>query len=249
MRVVVVEDEPPAREKLIAAIQEAAPDCTIAASLSGVYETVDWLHRNAQPDVMFLDIQLSDGLSFEIFRQASVTCPVIFATAYDEYILEALEENGIDYLLKPIRSERVGASVEKVRRLRDHFRADYGELARFPERGAQRRERFLVRKGIEFVPVRIDEIAYLYTRDKLVFLMTRSGPRYMLDRALADVEAELDPRKFFRTNRAYLVNADAVVRCRAYGKGRLIIDVRPPADEEIIVSQERASAFRLWLGQ
>jgi DNA-binding LytR/AlgR family response regulator len=249
VRVVVVEDEPPAREKLISAIREADPEAQIAAALSGVAETVAWLRVNAQPDLMFFDIQLSDGLSFSVFAQVTVSCPVIFATAYDEYILEALQANGIDYLLKPIRTEKVVASIEKFRRLRDHFHADYSRLSASIEKGRLRRSRLLVRKGVDLVPVRMDEIAYIYTRDKLVFLMNKSGLRYMLDRALAEVEAELDPASFFRANRAYLINADAVARCRAYGKGRLIIDLKPPAEEEIIVSQERASAFREWLGQ
>ena len=249
MRIVVVEDEPPARAKLIAAIQESAPDANIVAELSGVAETVDWLQGNPPPDLVFLDIQLSDGLSFEIFRRVRMTCPVIFATAFDEYILEALESNGIDYLLKPVRLERVAASIDKFRRLREHFAADYTALPDSIARPRTPRDRLLVRKGVDLVPVRTNEIAYLFTRDKLVFLMTRTGLRYMLDRPLSELESELDTSSFFRANRAYVVSADAVVRCRPYGKGKLLLEVRPPAEEEIIVSQERAAAFREWLGE
>jgi two-component system LytT family response regulator len=249
MRIVVVEDEPPARAKLISAIRESAPDGDIIAELSGVAETVHWLQHNPPPDLVFLDIQLSDGLSFEIFRRVRMTCPVIFATAFDEYILEALHSNGIDYLLKPVRVERVAASIDKFRRLREHFVADYTALADSIARPRTPRDRLLVRKGVDLVPVRTNEIAYLFTRDKLVFLITRTGVRYMLDRPLSELESELDIGSFFRANRAYVVSADAVVRCRPYGKGKLLLEVRPPAEEEIIVSQERAAAFREWLGE
>jgi DNA-binding LytR/AlgR family response regulator len=249
MRIVVVEDEPPAREKLITAIRDVAAEARIVATLSCVTETVSWLESNPSPDLMFLDIQLSDGSSFEIFRRVRVACPVIFATAFDEYILEALQANGIDYLLKPVRTERVAAAIEKFRRLRDHFTADYAPLVESVAHGRTRRDRLLVRKGIDLVPVKIKDIAYLFTREKLVFLVTKSGVRYTLDRPLAEFEADLDAAAFFRANRAYVVSADSIVRCRAFGKGRLLLDLRPAPEDEIIVSQERASAFREWLGE
>jgi DNA-binding LytR/AlgR family response regulator len=249
IRILVVEDENPAREKLITAILACAPEADIVGATSSIAETVSWLRTNAQPDLIFLDIQLSDGVSFEVFRRVPVTCPVIFATAFDEYILEALQENGIDYLLKPVRTERVAAALDKFRRLRAHFTADYAPLAKSLAREPKRRDRLLVRKGIDFVSVKTGDIAYLFTRDKLVFLMTRSGVRYMLDRPLAELESELDGSLFFRANRAYLVSADSVARCRAYGKGRLLLDLRPAPEDEIIVSQERAAAFREWLGE
>lgn len=248
MRIVIVEDEPPAREKLAAAIRAAAPEAGIVAQLAGVAETVAWLEANAAPDLLFLDIQLSDGLSFEILRRAQVRSPVIFATAFDEFLLEAFAANGIDYLLKPVRQERVGAAIEKYRRLRGHFAADHGPLLESIARDPSKRDRFLVRKGIDFVSVKASDIAYVFTADKLVFLVTKPGTRYIIDRPLAELEAELDAAQFCRANRAYLVHIDAVVRCRPYGKGRLLLELRPPAEEEVIVSQERAAAVRRWLG-
>jgi two-component system LytT family response regulator len=246
MRIVIVEDEPPARDKLAAAILAAAPDAEIVASLAGVAETVEWLAANSAPDLLFLDIQLSDGLSFDILRRARVTCPVIFATAFDEYLLDAFQANGIDYLLKPIRDERVAAAIAKYRRLSAHFTADHTALL---ESVKPPRERLLVRKGIDLLSVRTSDVAYVFTSDKLVFLVTHAGARYLLDRAVADLEAELDPARFFRANRAWLVSIDAIARCRPYGKGKLLLDLRPPAGEEVIVSQERAAAFREWFGQ
>jgi two-component system LytT family response regulator len=248
MRIVIVEDEGPAREKLATALLAVAPEAEVAAMLGGVEETVAWLERNGSPDLMFLDIQLSDGLSFDILRRVNVTCPVIFATAYDEYLLEAFENNGIDYLLKPIREEKLAAAVSKYHRLREHFTANHAGLLDSIARGRSGRDRILVRKGIDFVPVKTSDIAYVYTEDKLVFLVTRAGTRYLLDRPLAELETELDPARFFRANRAWLVDIDAVTRCRPYGKGRLLLELQPKPGEEVIVSQERAAALREWLG-
>jgi DNA-binding LytR/AlgR family response regulator len=248
MRIVIVEDEPPACEKLAAAIVAAAPEARIVATLAGVAETVAWLQENAAPDLLFLDIQLSDGLSFEILRRTTVSCPVVFATAFDEYLIDAFQSNGIDYLLKPIRQERVEAAIAKYRSLRDHFTDSAGLLAALSKQAPTYRERFLVRKGIDLISVRTADIAYFFTEGKLVFLVTQTAARFHLDRPLAELEAGLDPERFFRANRAFLLSIESVVRCRAYGKGKLLLELRPAVQDEVIVSQERASAFRKWLG-
>jgi two-component system LytT family response regulator len=237
MRILIAEDERPAREKLAAAIRAAASDAEIVAELSSIADTVDWLERNQHPDLLFLDIQLTDGRSFEILERVPLTCPVVFATAYDEYAMQAFETSGIDYLLKPIRLERVAAAIDKYRKLRGHF-----------IKPALPRERFLIRKGIDFVSVKTSDIAYVFTSNKLVFLMTRSGGRHVLDRPLAELETDLAVQRFFRVNRAYLVHIDAVVRCRPYGKGKLLLELRPASENEVVVSQERAAAVREWLG-
>ena len=240
MRIAVVEDEAPAREKLISAIRAAAPDAEIAASLGSVAESVSWLETNPAPDLLFLDVQLRDGLSFDILRAIPLRCPVIFATAFDEYLLDAFRGGGIDYLLKPVRAERVAEAIAKYRGLREHFRSGTAS--------STRRERLLVRKGADLLPIKVDQIAYLFTADKLVFAVMKNGTQYLLDRPLAEWEAEFQPNRFFRVNRAYLVSIDAVLRCRPYGKGKLLLDLQPAAAEEVIVSQERAAAFRDWLG-
>jgi len=249
MRIVIVEDERPALAKLRAAIREAAPDAQIVAELSGVADTLQWLADHPAPDLMFLDIQLSDGLSFDILRRWPGGCPVIFATAYDEYLLEAFESNGIDYLLKPIRQERLAAAIDKYRRLRSHFADAQAALLASLAAGQTPRRRVLVRKGLDFVPVKTEEIAYVFTHDKLVFLVTAAGIRFVLDRTLAELESQLDPARFFRANRAWLVHIDAVSRCRPWGKGKLLLNLRPAVDSEVVVSQERATAFRAWLGE
>jgi len=248
MRIAIVEDERPALEKLRSALRETAPEARIVAELSGVAEALQWLSQNPAPDLIFMDIQLSDGTCFEILRRHPVRCPVIFATAFDEFLLEAFESNGIDYLLKPVRPERLAAAVEKYHNLREHFTGDHQGLLDTLDRRHLPRQRVLVRKGLDYIPVDTRNIAYIFTCDKLVFLVTDTGVRYMLDRPLAEMESELDRTRFFRANRAWLVRIDAVVRCRPWGKGKLLLELRPPVESEVVVSQERAAAFRAWLG-
>ena len=219
MRAVIVEDEHSARELLAAALRTCRPGLVIAAALETVTATVNWLRQNPPPDVLFLDVQLADGSSFDVFRQVEVTCPVVFTTAYDDYVLEAFEVNGIDYLLKPIRTDRIAAALDKYDRLKGHFGGDYTSLARLSgERN--RRERFLVRKGSDLISVPVEQVAYCFTEDKLVFLVTKEGRRSLLDKPLGDVEAELEPARFFRVNRAFLVAIDSIARCSSYMKGR-----------------------------
>ena len=249
MRIAIVEDEPLAREMLAGCIRQCEPGAEIVVMLEGVADTVEWLEENVQPDLLFVDIQLGDGTSFDIFRKARLDCPVVFTTAFDDHVLEAFQSNGIDYLLKPIRREKVAAALEKYERLRGHFLSDPAALARALAKRTGPRERFLVRKGSEFISVRTAEAAYFFSEHKLVFLVTRDGKRHMLDKALADVETELEPARFFRVNRNFLVSIDAVARCSPLGKGRLLVQLQPPTGAEVTVSQERAAEFKLWLGE
>jgi len=249
MRVAIVEDEPVARQMLADCIHQCDPAVEIVAVLEGVAGAVSWLDANGQPDLLFADIQLGDGTSFDIFRRARVNCPVVFTTAYDDYVLEAFQANGIDYLLKPIRREKVAAALEKYERLKGHFLSDHTALARALTRQAGTRERFLVRKGSEFVSVRTADAAYFFSEHKLVFLVTRDGKRHLLDKTLADIESELEQARFFRANRNFLVSIDAVARCSPYGKGRLLVQLQPPSGAEVTVSQERAAEFKRWLGE
>ncbi len=254
MKIAIVEDEPLAREMLAGCIRQCEPDAEIVGTLEGVADTVAWLGANVQPDLLFVDIQLGDGTSFDIFRKARLDCPVVFTTAFDNHVLEAFQSNGIDYLLKPIRREKVAAALEKYGRLRGHFLSDPAALdpaalARALAKRTGPRERFLVRKGSEFISVRTAEAAYFFSEHKLVFLVTRDGKRHMLDKALTDVETELEPARFFRVNRNFLVSIDAVARCSPLGKGRLLVQLQPPTGAEVTVSQERAAEFKRWLGE
>jgi len=249
MRLVIVEDEPLAREKLASSLRAVAPDAVIIAQLASVAEAIRWFTANSPPDLLFTDIQLTDGLSFELFRALPVRCPVVFTTAFDEYLLEAFQANSIDYLLKPIRQSQVAAAIAKYHALAAHFTTDYANRLQNVTHGAPApRDRFLVRKGAGHLVIKVADIAYFYTEDKLVFLVTNTTQRHLLDKPLAEIEASLDPAKFFRANRATLIHIDSVTRCSPYGKGKLLLELRPAAREPVIVSQERAAACRQWLG-
>lgn len=249
MNLVIVEDEPLAREKLAGCLRTAVPNAVIAAELASVAEAVRWFRANPAPDLVFCDIQLTDGLSFEIFRSVPFASPVVFTTAYDEYMLEAFQSNGIDYLLKPIRQAQVAAALAKFQTLAGHFTSEYAaRLRNVTHDGAKRRDRFLIRRGAGFHVVKTSDIAYFFTEDKLVFLVTRGGSRHLVEKVLSEIEREIDSDRFFRANRAFLISIDAVARCTSCGKGRLALELTPPAKDAVIVSQERSAACRIWLG-
>ena len=249
MKVAIVEDEPLARQMLADCIRQCKGDVEIVAALEGVADTVAWLEAHGQPDLLFVDIQLGDGTSFDIFRRSRLNCPVVFTTAYDDHVLEAFQSNGIDYLLKPIRRDKVATALEKYERLKGHFVSDHAAVSRALTKPSAPRERFLVRRGSEFVPVRTVEVAYFFSEHKLVFLVTRDGKRHVLDKTLSEVEHELESTRFFRVNRNFLASIDSIARCTPHGKGKLLVQLTPSCGAEVTVSQERASDFKRWLGE
>lgn len=256
MNLFIAEDEAPARDRLIEAIARVAPAARIAGTAASVHEAQAWLARHDPPDLMLLDIQLADGLSLELFRDTPLASPVIFTTAFDQFVLDAFQAQAIDYLLKPIAETRLAQAFAKYGRMQRHFvagaaadlRALAERLARPPAAPAWR-QRVVGSKGTQFVTVPVAQVAYFVSDGKLSFMVTREAQRYLVDGPLADIERDLDPRGFFRVNRQYLVNAAAIVHFAAAGRGRLDLELRPRADGEVRVSQERAGAFRAWVGR
>ncbi|WP_146660682.1 LytR/AlgR family response regulator transcription factor [Enhygromyxa salina] len=249
-RVVIIEDEPPARARLVASLRELDPQLEIVAELGSVAQAVRWFedhHHQGAPDLVFADVQLSDGLSLEIFAQVQPAAPIVFCTAYDEYMVEALAQNGIAYLLKPYTTTELGDVLRKYRRLEAHFSTRLAALARALGQPRASARRLLARDGDTFVAVPIDEIAYFGVRDGVTELVRRDARRLELDRTLADIEAELVSAGFFRINRQYLAHADAVSGFRSYFKGRLLVELKPAASEDVVVSQPNAARFRSWL--
>jgi DNA-binding LytR/AlgR family response regulator len=247
MRILILEDEAPARQRLEQAVRRAEPGAEIVAALPSVTQAAAWLAAHPAPDLVIADLQLADGLSLELFERAPPGCPVIFCTAYDEYLVEAMRHDGIDYLLKPIDDAAVAAALAKYRRLEAHFTGRAAELARALRAGPTRR-RLLARRRDGFVALKLDDVAYFVVQDKLVEVVTRSGARLDVDRTLGELEAELDPDELFRANRQYLIRASAVVGFRPLVKGKLIVELDPPPGEDVVVSQENAARFRAWLG-
>jgi len=250
MKVIIIEDEKPAAEKLRKAIVQADKNIAIEAVLGSVQAATAWLQQNPLPDLIFMDIELTDGLSFTIFENATITCPVIFTTAFDEYWQEAFEHNSIDYLLKPVKQEKLEGALQKLEKLKQFFTGSFQQLQQWRQQPGQipYKKRFLVKRGMDYITVRAEEIAYFYATHKLVCLVDSKGQKFILDKSLADLEKETDPAQFYRLNRKFLVSIQAIKKIKTYPKSKLLIEVDPPLDEEIIVSQENVSAFKEWVG-
>lgn len=247
MDVLLVEDELPALDRLEAAVRQWDPAVRIVGRLQTVKEALAWFRSRRPPDLALMDVQLADGLSLEVFEALDVVCPVVMVTAYDDYVLDALGHNCIDYVLKPIRQERLAQALDKYLRLRNHFAGDLRGLATSLGRSRGGRLRLLVRKGLDMVSLPVDRVAYVYTEYKLVFVRDTSGTQYLYDRSIGDLEADLAPERFLRLNRKYLAHIEAVRSVRAAGKGRLLVVLDPPTAEPVVVSQERAGLVRQWL--
>ena len=247
MEVLLIEDEPLALERLVLGIHAYDPGIRVAGALTSVADSLRWLKEHKHPDLVLMDVQLSDGLSLEVLRGVSIRCPVVMVTAFDEYVLEALAHNCIDYLLKPVRQERLAQALDKYLRLRSHFSGDLPAMLRDLRDPAPSRGRLLVRKGLDLVPLSLGDVAYFFTEHKLVFVRDRRGAQYLADRSLTDLEADLSPATFFRLNRKYLAHVEAIQRARPADKGKLAVVLEPAPAEAVVVSQERAAAFKAWL--
>lgn len=246
MNVLIIEDEITARAKLIQMLSILDATCHIAGQLGSVKESILWLKSNPSPDIAFVDIQLSDDHSFEIFKQFPVKFPVVFTTAYDRYLLESFEFNSIDYLLKPITEEKLARSLQKVKNLKEHFLG--GKLLEFLQTKDPHSQRIVAKKGTEFVALNADEIAYFYTEHKVVFVKDFSGRKLIVDRTLTDLEEHFDKRNFFRINRKYLANMKSIEKFRS-DNGKIVIHLNPPMNDDVHVSKEAAPVFRQWIGK
>lgn len=249
MNVIIIEDEKPAAEKLVKAIQRANPGIQVQAVLGSIRQTVQWLKENPQPGLLFMDIELSDGLSFRIFDQVNITSPVIFCTAYDEYWQEAFEHNSIDYLLKPVKQDKLEAALNKYDKLKQHFADRFRQLQEWQQQpaGTEPKKRFLVKRGSDFISIKTEDIAYFYATHKLVCLVDNKGQKFILDQSLAEIEKQLDPKLFYRVNRKYLVQLNAIKKMRTYPKSKLQLELEPTVSEDIIISQENVAGFKEWM--
>ena len=251
MNVLIIEDEKPAAEKLQKALLACEPSIQVLTVLGSIQDTISWLEEHPAPEVIFMDIELSDGLSFKIFERTAINCPVIFTTAYDDYWQEAFEHNSIDYLLKPIKQQKLEAALKKYEKLKQHFSANYQKLLSWQTKAAESgyKKRFLVKRGADYVSIKTEDIAYFYAAHKLVCMVDNKGQKFILDQSLSDIETQLDATLFYRVNRKYLINMSAIKRIKTYPKSKLLLEVEPPLHEEIVISQENVTAFKQWMGQ
>jgi len=250
MRVLIVEDENIAADKLETMLREIDPQVEVLAKTGSIKETFRWLSLN-QADLIFLDIQLSDGISFSIFEHITINTPVIFTTAYDQYAIKAFQLNSIAYLLKPIRKADLAESLKKYASLKSAFAIDFDALmAGIQGKKPEYKKRFLIQFGEKIRKIEISEVAYFYVPDKGVNLMTFTGNSYPIDYTLERLAEIIDPEKFFRINRKFIVNMDAISKMVAYSRGRIKLELKPHSVEEFdtIVSIDRSADFRKWLG-
>ena len=245
MKVIIIEDELLAQAKLEAMLLSLDGSIQVMARLSSVKDTLAWLSQNTPPDVAFVDIQLSDDHSFEIFRKFSVQFPVIFTTAFDKYLLESFEFNSIDYLLKPITEEKLKRSLTKLKKLEQHF--VQGNIMKLIQGAPAQRDRIVVKKGTEFIALTMDEIAFFFTEHRIVFVRDFAGHQFIVDKNLGELETDLDRKKFFRINRKFLTHINAIEKFKP-DNGKIRIFLKPEMKEEVHVSKETAPDFRKWIG-
>ncbi|MBN2611729.1 MAG: response regulator transcription factor [Bacteroidales bacterium] len=248
IRSLIIEDEMPAYRRLQKLISETAPDIEISAHLESISSSVAWLQNNPHPDLIFLDIHLADGLCFEIFRQVHTDSFVIFTTAYDEYAIKAFELKSVDYLLKPVSKEHLERALIKFRAMKKQVKPDLYELIDIIEnRKTTYKTRFVINVGNKIKTVETSEIAYFYSLEKATFLRSSNGKNYPVDFSLDKLELLLDPGYFFRISRQYLVNFSAIKNIQLLSRSSIKIDLNPPSDDWVCVSNNRAPDFRKWL--
>lgn len=250
MNVLIIEDEKPAARRLARLLSEL--NVEVSTMLHSVEEAVEWFQKNEHPDLIFLDIQLSDGLSFEIFDVVEVRSAIIFTTAYDEYALQAFKLNSIDYLLKPIDDEELASAVKKYQNLKpDHSQIvlDFDDVKKFLVNPLEReyKKRFTIRLGQHLKIINADEIECFYSENKGTYAATKEGRNYLLDTTLENLENELSPQIFFRVSRKFYVNINHIKDIVSYTNSRLNIKLNRFNEQEIIVSRERVKDFKLWL--
>lgn len=251
MKVLIIEDEHHAQRRLKNLVKTMRSQAKIMGIIDSIEETVEWLNQNHPPDLIFLDIQLSDGLSFEIFTQVQLEVPVIFTTAFDEYAIKAFKINSVDYLLKPIEEEDLERALQKFER---HFNQktnyDFNRIQGIVKALTQQKypERFLIKSGQQLTYVSSTSISYLFSENSLSFIQTQNGKKHIIDYTLDQLSDMLDPKHFFRINRKMIIHIDAIQKISPYFNNRLLIELKPKSSLDALVSREKVKAFKTWLG-
>ncbi len=250
MRALIVEDEPLSAVHLKTLLNKVAPEIEVINMLDSVKATVNFLKEKPVIDLLFLDIHLADGLSFEIFQQIEVNQPVIFTTAYDEYAIKAFKVNSIDYLLKPIGLSDLKTSINKfntqhasINNVNHHHQLAFDMISKV------QKTRFIVKMGENLSSIKTEEIAYFIAEDGIVILVTKEGKRFPIDYTMDALEAVLTKEEFFRINRKMILNIDQIIQVQAYFNGRLKIKLKFVLNDDCIVSRERVADFKKWLDQ
>lgn len=252
MRVLIIEDEHLAAEKLAKTLMEVKADAEILAVLNSVDSSIEWLQQNEEPDIILSDIHLADGICFNIYSQIEISCPIIFTTAYEKYAIQAFEVNSIDYLLKPIQNDRLEQALEKysvLNKSQDSGRKDlYTEFKELLSNASKEyKSRFLCKIGNKIKSVPIERIRYFFSKDKMTFIIDADNNRLPINNTLDEIDQLVDPKSFFRVNRQFISHFEAIAEIHPYFKGRLKIKLSPGETDDIVVSAERSPLFKAWL--
>lgn len=251
-KVLILEDEIAASKRLHKMVNELMPDAQILDAPVSIVSAVQWLQNNPQPDLIFADIHLADGSSFEIFKQVTIDCPIIFITAYDQYALEAFKHNSIHYLLKPVKKEELAEALEKFKKMQSAKTPnpviDFEKvLSSLKQPAPSYKERFIIRFGEHIKTIEVKDIAYFYTENKANYAVMKDGKRYPIDHNLDELEQLIHPKNFFRINRQFIIGYNSITEMVTYSKSRVLIKLNPPTKLETIVSTERSASFKAWL--
>lgn len=249
MRYLIIEDEPLAQEELVRMLKALDPNFMLLASIDSVKQSIEWFNTNEQPDIVFMDIHLSDNICFEIFNKVEITAPVIFTTAYDQYAIEAFKTNGIAYLLKPIEEEELISALKKFRTLTNtniELSSIHSHIQQLSTLNSYK-ERVLAKVGDNYQHVAMQDVAYFYSEDHYTFVATKDKQRYIINYTLDTLVEQINPQQFFRISRQFIVNINAINNISKHFNGRLKITVTPSFSEDIYVSRNRVQPFLAWL--
>jgi two-component system, LytTR family, response regulator len=249
MRVLIFEDEKLTAERLIQLISKYDSSIEIIDIIESVADGLEWFGNNSDPDLVFMDIRLTDGSCFEIFNQLNIEVPIIFTTAYDEYAIRAFQVNSIDYLLKPIEFEKLSSALKKHEiQLKKKYQLNpdiYREV--YEQIVNKYKKRFLVKIGDQLKHISTDTISYFFYDNGIVNLITKEDKKFLLEDSLEKIESVLNPDEFFRINRKFLVHIDSITKISTYFNSRLLLIISPKPQEETLVSRKRVLAFKKWL--
>src|SRR3982750_4349634 len=259
MKILIVEDEDLAVKKLKKTLMGVDESATVVGEADSIKSTVSWLQNNPAPDLILMDIELADGQSFEIFNHVEVKSPVIFITSYDEYALKAFKVNSVDYLLKPVQKEDLQAALDKYRQMKKIYTSEpsaaaisIDELVKELQQKLQTKEfrkRFLVKHGQKLVSVEVDDIAYFFSDGRLNFFKTTDNRKFVVDYTMDELNDMLDPDKYFRISRSFFIAVNSVAQIHDYFGNRLLLHLKPDTEKEAIVSREKVTDFKTWLGK
>jgi DNA-binding LytR/AlgR family response regulator len=254
MKILIIEDELPAAKQLTKMLALIDPSVSVIETIDSVESSVKWLNTFPTPDAIFMDIQIADGLSFDIFTQVEIACPVIFTTAFDQYAIKAFKVNAIDYLLKPIDEDELSEAVQKIKNKKTEMIAPPQYSGQFYQNLLQNiskqdyKERFLIKTGQSFSSMETSEIAYFFSEEGLTQCLVFNQKKHIIEHPLDELERLLNPKDFFRINRKLILNIKAIQKISPHFNGRLKLELTPQYREEVFVARERVGDFKGWLG-